>query len=74
MVPMSEYEKTSKQLQVLTHREMDLLRRQSELYVQNAALEDRLRTMMSIQDKNNDLEAIQMEADHELSILRKGLS
>ena len=54
MVPASEYERVNRQLQVCAHREMDLLRRQSELYVTNAQREDRLRDMLRLEDRNQD--------------------
>ncbi|CAD7966939.1 unnamed protein product [Amoebophrya sp. A120] len=73
MVPMQEYEKVNKQLSTLLQREMDLLRRQSDLYVLNAEREDKLRKLVALEEKCADLEQIQIEADFELTTLRNKL-
>ena len=52
---------------------MDLLRRQSELYVANAEREDRLRNMNVVHDRNSELESVLLEAEHELTLLRQRL-
>ncbi|CAD7955523.1 unnamed protein product [Amoebophrya sp. A25] len=73
MVPVTEYERVNKQLQVCAQREMDLLRRQSDLYVVNAEREDRLRHLVRLEDRAQSLENISLEAEHELAQLRARL-
>eukprot|EP00397_Hematodinium_sp_SG-2012_P000060 GEMP01000060.1.p1 GENE.GEMP01000060.1~~GEMP01000060.1.p1 ORF type:complete len:3670 (+),score=1304.13 GEMP01000060.1:198-11207(+) len=73
MVPVSDYEKVSKKLVVYVQRELDLLRRQSELLVSTAAQEDRLAHYGDLEEKVAGMDNFIAEMDHEVQLLHTRL-
>jgi len=73
MVPHTDFERLQQELAISKRRELDLVRRQSELTVGNAQKEDRLREFADQQERCLHLENLMRETDQEFTVLRRRL-